>query len=194
MQKIIDDLKEQLQNHHDHIILVGYDGCGKKNIANRIAKRMALPYINVEHEIEKAADRTIKEIIDDFGIEAYHQGAFKVIERLLQAKTSVFVIDQSIYNNPDVKDLLTKQGVTVWINNDPERANTSRTGHNAYHDEAPKEQTSHDDIHPQLLVPADDVFGSANLHILSYKGPCSNIVRRTLRAIARHVGVLKEHH
>lgn len=200
MQQLLDDLKNQLQRNHGHIILVGYTGCGKKNIGHRIAKRLLIPCIELENEIEKAAGRPIKDIIADFGMGAYQDGAAKVVERILKSQTSVLIINQSAYDNEAVQSIIADHGVTIWLNDG--QSTLSRTGHSAYHDEPQTSTSNHPHANGDVAAVAGseqpsmprNSFDKAHLSILSNKGPCSNVVRRTLRAVARHVGVLKEHH
>src|SRR5918998_3649228 len=49
------------------IVLVGLMGVGKSTVGRRLARRLGLPFVDSDEEIERAADHEIKEIFDRFG-------------------------------------------------------------------------------------------------------------------------------
>jgi shikimate kinase len=58
------------------IILLGYMGCGKSTIANKLSGMVQIPYVDLDEYIEKKAKKTIKQIFEDHG-EIY----FRKLER-----------------------------------------------------------------------------------------------------------------
>jgi len=49
------------------IILLGYMGCGKSTIANKLSGMIAIPYVDLDEYIEKKANLTIKQIFENHG-------------------------------------------------------------------------------------------------------------------------------
>jgi shikimate kinase len=49
------------------IILLGYMGCGKSTIANKLSGMIQIPYIDLDEYIEKKAKLTIKQIFETHG-------------------------------------------------------------------------------------------------------------------------------
>jgi shikimate kinase len=49
------------------IILLGYMGCGKSTIAQKLSGIVSIPYIDLDEYIEKKAKMSIKEIFDNHG-------------------------------------------------------------------------------------------------------------------------------
>jgi shikimate kinase len=49
------------------IILLGYMGCGKSTIANKLSGRISIPYIDLDEYIEKKVNLTIKQIFENHG-------------------------------------------------------------------------------------------------------------------------------
>jgi shikimate kinase len=49
------------------IILLGYMGCGKSTIANKLSGMVQIPYVDLDEYIEKKAKKTIKEIFEAHG-------------------------------------------------------------------------------------------------------------------------------
>jgi shikimate kinase len=58
------------------IILLGYMGCGKSTIANRLSKITNIPYVDLDKSIEERANLLIKDIFEQLG-EIY----FRKLER-----------------------------------------------------------------------------------------------------------------
>jgi shikimate kinase len=58
------------------IILLGYMGCGKSTIANRLSKITNIPYVDLDKSIEERANLLIKDIFEQHG-EIY----FRKLER-----------------------------------------------------------------------------------------------------------------
>ena len=49
------------------IILLGYMGSGKSTIANSLSNSIQIPFVDLDHYIEKKADLTIKAIFENHG-------------------------------------------------------------------------------------------------------------------------------
>ena len=49
------------------IILLGYMGCGKSTIANKLSGMISIPYIDLDEYIEKKTNLTIKQIFENHG-------------------------------------------------------------------------------------------------------------------------------
>jgi shikimate kinase len=49
------------------IILLGYMGCGKSTIANKLSGMVQIPYVDLDEYIEKKANQTIKQIFETQG-------------------------------------------------------------------------------------------------------------------------------
>ena len=49
------------------VILIGFMGAGKTTLGKKIAKKMELPFIDSDHEIEKRHQKSIGEIFTEHG-------------------------------------------------------------------------------------------------------------------------------
>ncbi|WP_264563465.1 shikimate kinase [Flavobacterium sp. N3904] len=49
------------------IILLGYMGCGKSTIANKLSGMIAIPYVDLDEFIEKKTNLSIKQIFENHG-------------------------------------------------------------------------------------------------------------------------------
>ena len=49
------------------IILLGYMGCGKSTIAQKLSGMVQIPYVDLDEYIEKKAKMSIKQIFENHG-------------------------------------------------------------------------------------------------------------------------------
>ena len=66
------------------ILLVGLMGSGKTSVGKRLAKKLNLPFVDGDQEIEKAAGLSLIDVLKCFGAEEYRAGEERVMKRLLQ--------------------------------------------------------------------------------------------------------------
>ena len=56
------------------ILLVGLMGSGKTSVGKRLAKKLNLPFVDGDQEIEKAAGLSLVDVLKCFGEEEYRAG------------------------------------------------------------------------------------------------------------------------
>ena len=71
------------------ILLVGLMGSGKTSVGKRLSKRLNLPFVDGDQEVEKAAGLSLVDILKCFGLEEYRAGEARVMKRLLQGTPCV---------------------------------------------------------------------------------------------------------
>ncbi|MFM9974243.1 MAG: shikimate kinase, partial [Beijerinckiaceae bacterium] len=77
MNVIRDHLADRL------IVLVGMMASGKTSVGRLLARRLQLPFVDADHEIEAAAQMSIPEVFAKHGEEYFRSGERRVIARLL---------------------------------------------------------------------------------------------------------------
>ena len=85
------------------IILLGYMGCGKSTIANKLSGMIQIPYVDLDEYIEKKTNLTINQIFEQYG-EIY----FRKLEH------DVFV---ELLNSPDNSIIVLGGGTPCYANN-----------------------------------------------------------------------------
>ena len=60
------------------ILLVGLIGSGKTSVGKRLAKKLNLPFIDGDQEIEKAAGLSVIDVFKCFGMEEYRAGEERI--------------------------------------------------------------------------------------------------------------------
>ena len=100
------------------IVLVGLMGAGKSTVGRRLARRLGLPFVDADEEIERAADRTIPEIFDRFGEPAFRAGERRVIARLLDGGARVIATGGGAFVDAATRALILERCVAVWLDAD----------------------------------------------------------------------------
>src|SRR5215510_9452392 len=100
------------------IVLIGMPGCGKSALGRRLAPRLALPFVDVDEEIERAAGKSIKEIFAEHGEAYFRDGERKVIARLLASGLQVMATGGGALLNEETRANIRRSGVSVWVKAD----------------------------------------------------------------------------
>lgn len=112
-QQAASELIDQLGTRS--IVLVGLMGCGKSSVGRRLATRIGLPFVDADHEIERAAGKTIPEIFEDYGEAHFRDREHKIVARLLQDGPQVMATGGGAYMRADTRDAIRKAGISVWL-------------------------------------------------------------------------------
>jgi len=102
------------------IALVGLMGVGKSSIGRRLASALGMPFKDADAEIEAAAGRSIIDIFEAFGEEAFRQGERRVIARLLEGPPHVLATGGGAFLDPETRLLIGEKAISVWLKADLE--------------------------------------------------------------------------
>ncbi len=100
------------------IVLVGLMGAGKTSIGRRLAEKLALPFIDADVEIEKAAGKSIPDIFADHGEAHFRDGERRVIARLLENGKQVLATGGGAFMNEETRAAIKAHSVSVWLKAD----------------------------------------------------------------------------
>ena len=97
------------------LVLVGMMGAGKSSIGRRLATRLAIPFVDADAEIEKAAGMSIPDIFSARGEPDFRAGEARVILRLLESGPQVLATGGGAFMNADTRLAIRDKGVSVWL-------------------------------------------------------------------------------
>jgi shikimate kinase len=100
------------------IVLVGLMGAGKTSIGKRLAQRLGLPFVDADHEIERAHVMTIPEIFEKHGEAYFRAGEVRVVARLLKDGPQILATGGGAYMNPETRDNIRARGISLWLKAD----------------------------------------------------------------------------
>ena len=100
------------------ILLVGLMGSGKTSVGKRLAKKLNLPFIDGDQEIEKAAGLSLIDVLKCFGEKEYRAGEARVMKRLLQGEPCVLASGGGSFVAEQTRKLAKEHAITIWLKAD----------------------------------------------------------------------------
>lgn len=100
------------------LLLVGLMGSGKTSVGKRLARRLGLPFLDADDEIETAAGRTISEIFDEFGEEEFRALEHRVLARLIKGERAVIATGGGAFIAKKNRELIRNQAISIWLDAD----------------------------------------------------------------------------
>ena len=116
LSKEIEEIREKLGNRP--IVLVGLMGAGKSSIGRRLAEKLDIPFVDADHEIEVAADKSIPEIFNDHGEAYFREGERRVISRLIENGAQILSTGGGAFINEETRQRIHAHGISVWLKAD----------------------------------------------------------------------------
>ena len=111
---------EQANKLKKTIALVGMMGSGKSAVGKALATKLGAPFIDSDHEIERAANMTIAEIFARDGEAFFRKREAEVISRLLRGTPCVLSTGGGAFMAEANRDAITQEGASVWLDADLE--------------------------------------------------------------------------
>jgi XRE family transcriptional regulator, aerobic/anaerobic benzoate catabolism transcriptional regulator len=103
------------------IVLLGLRGAGKSSIGEALAKRLRVPFVELDQRIEEAAGLSLPEIFVLHGEEYYRRLEREVIEALFREdQRCVCAASGGVVTNDEAFETLRRNAVTVWLRARPE--------------------------------------------------------------------------
>jgi shikimate kinase len=169
------------------VVLVGMMGVGKSSIGRRLAGRLAVPFVDADTEIEKAAGMSISDIFARHGEADFRGGEARVIARLLDAGPQVLATGGGAVMNEGTRTAIKSKGVSIWLCAEFEvlmrRIAKRREDRPMLQTEDPAETLR------QLLEVREPIYALADLTIQSREGPHDAIVGEIITALAAFLNV-----
>ena len=100
------------------IAMVGMMGSGKTAVGGEVARRLDVPFIDSDHEIERAANATIAEIFERDGEPFFREKETQVLDRLLQGSPCILSTGGGAFLAERNRALIARHGKAVWLDAD----------------------------------------------------------------------------
>ena len=95
------------------ILLVGLMGSGKTSVGKRLAKKLNLPFVDGDQEVEKAAGLSLVDVLKCFGVEEY-----RVMKRLLQGDPCILASGGGSFVAEQTRQYARQNAITIWLKAD----------------------------------------------------------------------------
>jgi shikimate kinase len=97
------------------IALVGMMGAGKSTVGRRLAKRLGLPFVDADDEIEAAAGLSIAAIFERYGEPYFREGERRVLARLIEGPPRVIATGGGAFMDPETRALMLARCIAIWL-------------------------------------------------------------------------------
>jgi XRE family aerobic/anaerobic benzoate catabolism transcriptional regulator len=98
------------------VALLGLRGAGKTTIGRRLARRMRVPFVELDRRIEEAADLSLSELFSLHGEDYYRRLERDTLNTVLaEHRPMVLATGGGIVTSPETYALLRRSTVTVWL-------------------------------------------------------------------------------
>jgi shikimate kinase len=172
------------------VVLVGMMGVGKSSIGRRLATRLAIPFVDADAEIEKAAGMSIADIFARHGEADFRSGEARVIARLLDSGPQVLATGGGAFMNESTRAAIKHKGVSIWLSAEFDvlmrRIAKRKHERPMLHTPDPAETLR------QLIALRDPVYALADLTVHSREVPHDAIVAEIAAALAAFLNVAAE--
>jgi XRE family transcriptional regulator, aerobic/anaerobic benzoate catabolism transcriptional regulator len=103
------------------VALLGLRGAGKTTIGKQLARRLHVRFVELDRQIEKAADMSLAELFSLYGEDYYRRLERETLAEVVKEKRPmVLATGGGIVESPETYALLKKSAVTVWLRAEPE--------------------------------------------------------------------------
>jgi XRE family aerobic/anaerobic benzoate catabolism transcriptional regulator len=105
----------------ERIALLGLRGAGKSTLGKKLADSFGMPFVELDHEVEKEAGAKLGEVFALYGQDAFRRFERRALERVLREEPrAVIAVGGSLVTDPGTYDLLLERCRCVWLKASPE--------------------------------------------------------------------------
>jgi len=102
------------------IVLVGMMGAGKSAVGRTLAQVLDVPFLDSDHEIERAAAMSIAEVFERDGERFFRARESEVLHRLMDTGPCVISTGGGAFLSEGNRRMVHDEGVSVWLRADLE--------------------------------------------------------------------------
>lgn len=103
------------------VALIGLRGAGKSTLGCRASSVLALPFVELNDEIEAQAGMTVADIMALYGQEGYRRLEYQALSRTIEHHdTLILAVAGGIVGSPDSYSLLRERFHTIWLRASPD--------------------------------------------------------------------------
>lgn len=116
---LLDDEARRARDAGRPIALLGLRGAGKSTIGKKLAKRLRVPFVELDAKVEEAAGLSLRELFELHGEARYRELEREALQKTLE-RPCVIATGGSIVTDDETFSLLRASAITVWLQASPE--------------------------------------------------------------------------
>ena len=102
------------------IVLVGLMGAGKSTVGPQLARRLGLPFADVDDEIERSLGLSVAGIFERFGEARFREKERNIVARLVAGPPAVIATGGGAFVDEATRRLVLERCTAVWLDADVE--------------------------------------------------------------------------
>lgn len=104
----------------ENIVLIGFMGCGKTTIGEKLAYKLNYNFVDSDKQLQKEAGTNINDIFKLYGENYFRQLENSIISSIAKLKKQVIATGGGIIKNENNIRLLKKSGIILYLKASPE--------------------------------------------------------------------------
>jgi XRE family aerobic/anaerobic benzoate catabolism transcriptional regulator len=118
--RLMRDFGHEESSRKKRIALIGLRGAGKSTLGGALAAELAVPFVELDREIEREAGISLSEVFLLYGQAGYRRIERRCLERMIETHAeTVMTVGGGIVSEPDTYNLLLLNFFTVWVKASP---------------------------------------------------------------------------
>ncbi len=114
-EKKIEEIRLEMVNRHANAVLIGMPGCGKTSLGKKLAKLLDKTFVDLDHEIVKAAGKPIPVIFEEDGEEVFRDWETQICESFGKKTGLVVSTGGGVVKRSENIAALRQNGVVLYI-------------------------------------------------------------------------------
>ena len=100
----------------ENLVFLGMMGSGKSSIGSLVAKKLKLNFVDIDKEIEKSLNITIRKIFEVKGEEYFRKIEEQTTLRKLKLSSTVISLGGGAFANNNIRKEIIKNHLSFWLN------------------------------------------------------------------------------
>ena len=100
----------------ENLVFLGMMGSGKSSIGSLAAKKLKLNFVDIDKEIEKSLNMTIKKIFEVKGEDYFRKIEEQITLKKLKLNSTVISLGGGAFTNNNIRNEILKNHLSFWLN------------------------------------------------------------------------------
>jgi XRE family aerobic/anaerobic benzoate catabolism transcriptional regulator len=121
MSRLMREFGDEEKARRKRVALIGIRGAGKSTLGAKLASELKIPFVELDHEIEKDMGMPLGEIFSLYGQAGYREIEKRLLVRVLAENgQAILSIGGGVVSEKETYDYLLSNCYTIWIKAQPE--------------------------------------------------------------------------